>query len=380
MSASNDLARTPLNDLHKSLNGKMVAFAGYEMPVQYPLGVLKEHLHTREKAGLFDVSHMGQIRILAQSGNQADAARALETVLPIDVQNLAPGRQRYALLTNENGGILDDLMVANREDHFFLVVNAACKHADLKHLEDKLGDRCILEALPNRGLIALQGPQAEAALASLAPDCAAMHFMDVVSLSINGQECFVSRSGYTGEDGFEISIPDHATANIAEALIAHPDVEPIGLGARDSLRLEAGLCLYGTDLDETMTPVEGALEWAMQKSRRRGGAAAGGFPGDTIILDQLEAGADRRRVGLKPEGRAPMRGGTSLYAHEESEDVIGTVSSGGFGPSVGHPVSMGIVTANLSEPGTGLFAEVRGKRMPVVVAKLPFITSNYKRS
>jgi glycine cleavage system T protein (aminomethyltransferase) len=380
MSASNDLAHTPLHDLHKSLGGKMVAFAGYEMPVQYPLGVLKEHLHTRAEAGLFDVSHMGQIKISPKSGNHIDAALALETVLPIDVQKLAPGRQRYALLTNDNGGILDDLMVANRDDHFFLVVNAACKDADLKHLEERLSDSCVLETLPDRGLIALQGPQAEAALASLAPDCAAMRFMDVVSLSIAGSECFVSRSGYTGEDGFEISIPGHATVQIAEALLAHPDVEPIGLGARDSLRLEAGLCLYGTDLDKTMTPVEGALEWAMQKSRRRGGAAAGGFPGDKIILDQLEAGADRRRVGLKPEGRAPVRGGTLLYAGEATEDVVGTVSSGGFGPSVGHPVSMGVVATNLSEPGTELFAEVRGKRMPVAVAKLPFIPANFKRN
>lgn len=379
MSPPQDLSRTPLFDLHTSLDAKMVPFAGYEMPVQYKPGVMKEHLHTRKKAGLFDVSHMGQVTLRAKSGNPADAARALETLVPVDIQGLAPGRQRYALFTNDNGGIRDDLMVANRGDHLFLVVNAACKDADLDHLRTHLAETCTIEPLADRALLALQGPKAEAALAALVPDCAAMRFMDVAVLTIAGTECIVSRSGYTGEDGFEISVPNAQAVELAGALLAHADVEPIGLGARDSLRLEAGLCLYGSDLDETTTPVEAALEWAIQKTRRRDGATAGGFPGDDIILRQFEEGAGRRRVGLKPEGRAPVRGGTELFTNETSDDVAGTVTSGGFGPTVEHPVSMAYVATTQAIPDTRLFADVRGKRMPVIVTALPFITPTYKR-
>ncbi|MGI9386817.1 MAG: glycine cleavage system aminomethyltransferase GcvT [Methyloligellaceae bacterium] len=380
VSNSQELFRTPLCDLHVSLGAKMVPFAGYEMPVQYPAGVLKEHLHTREKAGLFDVSHMGQIVLRAKSGDLADAARALETLVPVDVQGLKPGRQRYALFTNENGGIRDDLMVANRGDHLFLVVNAACKTQDFEHLKAHLADGCDLEMLEDRALLALQGPKAEAALATLAPDCCAMRFMDVATLSIVDTECVVSRSGYSGEDGFEISVPNAHAVALAEALLAHDDVEPIGLGARDSLRLEAGLCLYGSDLDETTTPVEAALEWAVQKTRRRGGATEGGFPGDEVVLQQFEDGAGRRRVGLKPDGRAPVRGGTQLYADEASDQAIGTVTSGGYGPSVEHPISMAYVATSHAAPGTQLFADVRGKRLPVAVTALPFFKPNYKRT
>ncbi len=377
--APNDLKRTPLFDLHTALGGKMVPFAGYEMPVQYAPGVLREHIHTRKHAGLFDVSHMGQIIVRARSGDQADAARALETLVPVDVQGLAKNRQRYALFTNRHGGIQDDLMIADRGDHFFLVVNAACKDIDLSHLKSHLDETCIIEPLPDRALLALQGPQAETALAQYAPDCAAMRFMDVANLHINGADCIVSRSGYTGEDGYEISIPSADAAALAQALLDIEGVEAIGLGARDSLRLEAGLCLYGSDLDETTTPVEAALEWAIQKTRRRNGATQGGFPGAEIILDELENGATRRRVGLKPEGRAPVRSGAELFTDEQSENAIGIVTSGGFGPTVEHPVSMAYVAIEHVSPGTQIFADVRGKRLPVVVTKLPFITQNYKR-
>lgn len=374
-----EAARTPLFDLHQELGGTMVEFAGYALPVRYPLGVLKEHLHTRAAAGLFDVSHMGQIALRPKSGAVADAARALETLVPVSVLALGAGRQRYAVFTNESGGILDDLMIANRGDHLFLVVNAACKAADEAHLRAHLSDVCEIEALTDRALLALQGPQAETALARLAPAVAGMAFMDVAPVVIEGAECIVSRSGYTGEDGFEISCPSEAAERIARALLAMEEVEPISLGARDSLRLESGLCLYGHDLDESTTPVEGALSWAIQKIRRRGGARAGGFPGADIVLAQLENGASRMRVGLLPEGRAPVREGAEIFADETVAAPVGKVTSGGFGPTLGAPVAMGYVPADLAAEGTRLFAEVRGKKLPMIVAKTPFITQNYKR-
>ena len=379
VTADKDLKRTPLYALHNSLGGKMVPFAGYEMPVQYKAGVLTEHLQTREHAGLFDVSHMGQITLRPKSGNLQDAAAALETLIPVYVQGLAKNRQRYALFTNDDGGILDDFMVANRGDHLFLVVNAACKDADLAHLQNHLEASCHIESRTDRALLALQGPEAETALARHAPECATMRFMDVATLMIEGMQATVSRSGYTGEDGYEISIPADLATTLAEMLVAQNNVEAIGLGARDSLRLEAGLCLYGSDLDTGTTPVEAALEWAIQKTRRSGGANAGGFPGASTILSQLENGAPRRRVGLKPDGRAPVRGETKLYGDEDTQEVVGVVTSGGFGPSVEHPVSMAYVDTAHAETGTHLFAEVRGKRIPVTVAKLPFIKPNYKR-
>jgi len=373
------LKRTPLHALHVSLAGKMVPFAGYEMPVQYAPGVLREHLHTRAAAGLFDVSHMGQIAVRAKSGRIEDAALALERLVPQDIAGVAPGRQRYAQFTNDGGGILDDLMVANFGDYLFLVVNAACKEADEAHLRDRLSDACTIEPLRARALLALQGPKAESALAKLCADVGAIRFMDSGPRRVAGLDCFVSRSGYTGEDGFEISVPVEHAEQLAKLLLVNGDVLPIGLGARDSLRLEAGLCLYGHDIDTTTTPVEAALEWSIQKSRRAGGARAGGFPGAEKILAQFADGAARRRVGLRPEGRAPVREGSPLFADATSSQPIGTVTSGGFGPSLNAPVAMGYLPASLAATGTLVFAEVRGQRLPLRVAATPFVPNTYKR-
>jgi aminomethyltransferase len=358
----------------------MVPFAGYNMPVQFPTGILKEHLHTRSAAGLFDVSHMGQILLRPKSGAVRDAALALESLVPVDVLGLAEGRQRYAFFTNDAGGILDDLMVANRGSHLALVVNAACKITDEAHLRERLSHACVVEPLPDRALLALQGPQAEAVLAGLAPDAAGMRFMEVRALSLGGIDCQASRSGYTGEDGYEISVPAVHAEGLARALLRHPQVAPIGLGARDSLRLEAGLCLYGSDIDTATTPVEAGLTWAIQKSRRAGGERQGAFPGAATILQQLEQGVTRRRVGLQPQERAPVRGGVSLYSSESDTAPIGSVTSGGFGPSVQAPVAMGYLADRYAAPGTRVFADVRGKRMPVTVCALPFAPHRYKRN
>ena len=373
------LQRTPLRALHLALGGKMVPFAGYDMPVQYAAGVLREHLHTRASAGLFDVSHMGQIALRPKSGKVEDAALALERLVPQDIIAIAPGRQRYAQFTNETGGILDDLMVANFGSHLFVVVNAACKAEDEAHLRATLSDACVIEPLPDRALIALQGPKAESVLAKLCADAAAMRFMDSAPRNVSGIDCFVSRSGYTGEDGFEISVPAGHAEALTNALLTDPDVLPIGLGARDSLRLEAGLCLYGHDIDTTTTPVEGALEWSIQKSRRAGGARAGGFAGADKILAQFEQGAARRRVGLQPQGRAPVREGAALFADATSSDPIGRVTSGGFGPSLNAPVAMGYLPTSHARAGSSVFAEVRGQRLAVQVAAMPFVPNNYKR-
>jgi aminomethyltransferase len=373
------LKRTPLHPLHVASGGKMVPFAGYDMPVQYTTGVLREHLHTRQAAGLFDVSHMGQIALRAKSGKVEDAALALERLVPQDILGLAPGRQRYAQFTNGAGGLLDDLMVANFGSHLFLVVNAACKALDEAHLRANLSETCVIEPLPDRALIALQGPKASSVLAKFCADAASMRFMDSGPRSVDGLDCFVSRSGYTGEDGFEISIPADHAERLAKALLGDSDVLPIGLGARDSLRLEAGLCLYGHDIDTTTTPVEGALEWSIQKSRRHGGARAGGFPGADKILSQLEQGAPRRRVGLRPEGRAPVREGAPLFADAASSLQIGAVTSGGFGPSINTPVAMGYLPASHTAIGGLVFAELRGQRLPLRVAAMPFVPNTYKR-
>jgi aminomethyltransferase len=373
------LKRTPLHALHLARGGKMVPFAGYDMPVQYAAGVLREHLHTRNSAGLFDVSHMGQIALRPKSGKVEDAALALERLVPQDIVGVAPGRQRYAQFTNGQGGILDDLMVANFGSHLFLVVNAACKAEDEAHLRTGLSDTCVIEPLANRALIALQGPKAESVLAKLCPDAPAMRFMDAGPRRVDGIDCYVSRSGYTGEDGFEISVPAERTDALASALLENSDVLPIGLGARDSLRLEAGLCLYGHDIDATTTPVEGALEWSIQKIRRHGGARAGGFPGADTILSELANGAPRRRVGLRPEGRAPVREGAPLFADAASSAQIGAVTSGGFGPSVNSPVAMGYLPSSHAAPGSLVFAELRGQRLPLLIAPMPFIPNAYKR-
>ncbi|MEW6769163.1 MAG: glycine cleavage system aminomethyltransferase GcvT [Pseudomonadota bacterium] len=376
---TNSLKRVPLHDLHVALGGKIVPFAGYEMPVQFTAGVLKEHLHTRASAGLFDVSHMGQIVLRPKSGKVEDAARALDRLVPQDIVALKQGRQRYAQFTNDSGGILDDLMVANFGDHLFLVVNAACKDADEAHLRKHLSDVCDIVPLHDRALIALQGPKAVEVLAKIAPSIVAMNFMDAGPHRVLDIGCFVSRSGYTGEDGFEISVPAKDIERLATALLDDSAVLPIGLGARDSLRLEAGLCLYGHDIDTTTTPVEAALEWSVQKSRRNGGARAGGFPGADLILKHFEKGASRRRVGLKAEGRAPVREGAVLYADQTSQDKIGVVTSGGFGPSINAPVAMGYVPTSLSKDGSQMFAEVRGQRLPMRVSPMPFVPHSYKR-
>ena len=357
----------------------MVPFAGYAMPVQYPAGLLKEHRHTRAAAGLFDVSHMGQVRVTARSGDVADAARALETLLPIDVVGLASGRQRYGFLTTEAGGILDDLMVARLDDAFLLVVNAANKTADEAYLRAHLTGTCDIAVLP-RALLALQGPGAETALARLAPEVAALRFLDVRAVDILGARALVSRSGYTGEDGFEISLPEAMAEAVAEALLRDDSVLPIGLGARDSLRLEAGLCLHGADIDAETSPVEAGLTWAIAPVRRSGGARAGGFPGAAPILEAIADGPSRRRVGLRPQGPAPVRAGAALFEDEADGPAIGHVTSGGFGPTLQAPVAMGYVPARLAAPGTRLFADVRGKRLPVDVAGLPFVAPGFKRA
>ncbi|WP_412103251.1 glycine cleavage system aminomethyltransferase GcvT [Pseudooceanicola marinus] len=370
---ADEMIDLPLAGLHAELGGKMVPFAGYAMPVQYAAGVMKEHQHTRAAAGLFDVSHMGQV--ILRGADAETLALAFESLTPAAVLGLKEGRQRYGLLTNDAGGILDDLMFANRGDHLFVVVNAACKATDIAHMRANLPG-IEVEEITDRCLLALQGPGAEAALARLAPEVAEMRFMDVGYVTLEGAECWISRSGYTGEDGFEISIPNEAAESVARALLADDSVLPIGLGARDSLRLEAGLCLYGHDIDETTSPVEAALQWSIQKARRAGGDRAGGFPGAERILAELDRGPARLRVGLRPEGRAPMREGVTLH-HEGAE--VGRITSGAFGPSVAGPVAMGYLPAALATPGTAVEGALRGKMLPVSVASLPFLPANFKR-
>jgi len=368
----------PLKGLHLRLGAKMVPFAGWEMPVQYAAGVLREHLHCRAATGLFDVSHMGQVILRAPSGRAADAAAALEALVPADLLSLSEGRQRYAVFTNAAGGIEDDLMVANRGDHLFLIVNAGRAAADLALLRAGLPGLAV-EPVADRALLALQGPGAEAALGALVPGVAGMRFMDVARPRWQGAELWISRSGYTGEDGFEVSVPLARALALAEALLAREGVLPIGLGARDSLRLEAGLPLYGHDLDPATSPVEAGLEWSIGRVRRAGGARAGGFPGAARIAAELAAGPARRRVGLLPEGRAPMREGVALFAEPAGGAAAGAVTSGGFAPSLDRPVAMGYVAAALAGAGRPLWGEVRGRRQPVAVAPLPFRPSTYKR-
>ena len=368
------LKRTPLYDLHMSLGGKMVPFAGYDMPVQYPAGVLKEHLHTRSQAGLFDVSHMGQLALRPKSGKVEDAARALERLVPQDILAIAPGRQRYAQFTNTDGGILDDLMVANFGDHLFLVVNAACKAEDEAHLRANLSDDCVIDSLADRALIALQGPKAESALAKLCAEAPAMTFMDAGPHEVAGLACFVSRSGYTGEDGFEISVPAEAAAALADALTAEPEVKPIGLGARDSLRLEAGLPLYGHDLDPETTPVMADLGFALSKRRRE----EGNFMGAERILLEREQGAVTKRVGLVVEGRQPVREGAAVIDGEGSD--VGKVTSGGFAPTLGAPIAMAYVPVAMTAPGTVIQIAQRGKVHQATVTAMPFVPHRYVRA
>ena len=375
MSDPNDsqaLQRTPLHALHVELGAKMVPFAGYEMPVSYPAGIVAEHRQCREAAALFDVSHMGQVRLVG-----ADAAAALETLVPVDVVGLGVGKQRYALFTNHAGGILDDLMVTRRADHLFLVVNAGCKAADIAHLRATIASRCRIEPMPDQALLALQGPAAAAVIARLAPALAQLTFMSGADARIAGIDCFATRSGYTGEDGFEISVAAGDSQALARALLAEPEVAPAGLGARDTLRLEAGLCLYGHEIDTTTTPIEAGLTWAIQKVRRPGGDRAGGYPGVSTIERQLAHGAERKRVGLVGIDRAPVREGAAIV--DDAGIAIGRVTSGTIGPSVGKPVALAYVPTGLAAPGTRLDAEVRGKRQPMQVVSLPFAPHRYFR-
>jgi aminomethyltransferase len=367
---SGPLKRTPLYALHKELGARLVPFAGYEMPVQYPTGILVEHAQTRTAAGLFDVSHMGQVRLTAKPGG--NVARALEALVPGDIAGLQPGQQRYTQFTNEAGGILDDLMVTSTGDHLLLVINAACKDEDLAHIQKHLAASCEIEPMFARGLLALQGPQASRALARLAPSVATMKFMTGTYVVIDGAECYVTRSGYTGGDGYEISTPADATESIARRLLAQPEVKPIGLGARDSLRLEAGLCLYGHDIDTTTTPVEAGLLWSIGKERR----VQGGFPGAAIVQKQIAEGAPRKRVGLLPEGKAIAREGAEIAV---AGKVVGKVTSGGFGPTLGRAVAMGYVERAHSANGTRVELLVRGKPVPAEIVPMPFVKHAYYR-
>ena len=384
-SSAEQLLKTPLYDLHVELGARMVPFAGYSMPVQYPAGLMAEHRHTRDAAGLFDISHMGQLRLVGP-----DAAAAFETLMPVDVIDLAAGKQRYGLLLNDQGGILDDLMFFN-EGHgsIFVIVNGACKVADIAHIRQKIGARCDVQPMPDHALLALQGPQAAAVLARLSPGIERFVFMTGGAVQIGGVPAFATRSGYTGEDGFEISVAAQNADALARLLLAQPDVKPIGLGARNSLRLEAGLCLYGNDIDTTTTPVEASLNWAIQKVRRTGGAREGGFPGAARVLAQLAAATagaaghtdhdtlKRKRVGLVALERIPVRDGTVLQSFEGKD--IGFVTSGLLGPTADRPIAMGYVATAFSEPGTRVQAIVRGKPVPMEVSTLPFVPTRYYR-
>jgi aminomethyltransferase len=369
---SADLLQTPLHALHLELGARMVPFAGYSMPVQYPAGILAEHRQCRHEAALFDVSHMGQLLLQGD-----DAAAALETLVPVDVVDLGPGKQRYAFFTNAQGGLLDDLMITRREDGLFVVVNAACKDADLAHLRTHIGGRCTIVPMPERALLALQGPMAVHALARLIPGVENLVFMTGGFFELAGARLFITRSGYTGEDGFEISVAAADAERFARTLLAQPEVKPVGLGARDSLRLEAGLCLYGHDIDEKTTPVEAALTWAIQKVRRPGGARAGGYPGAEVIAQQLAHGARTKRVGLVGLERAPVREGTHIV--DAGGHKLGTVTSGTLGPTVNQPVAMAYLPIDHAIVGHEVHAEVRGKRLPMRVASMPFAPHRYFR-
>ena len=371
MSAT-EMLKTPLHGLHLELGAKITPFAGYDMPVNYPGGIIAEHRHCRESAALFDVSHMGQVRLV---GN--DAAKALESLVPVDVIDLEPGKQRYGFFTNSAGGILDDLMITRREGDLLLVVNAACKDADIRHLVTHIGHRCTVQPLPERALLALQGPKAVAALSALNPGVRNLTFMTGADFELNGSDCFVTRSGYTGEDGFEISVAADQAEALARALLARPEVRPAGLGARDTLRLEAGLCLYGHDINETTTPVEAALTWAIQKVRRAGGARTGGYPGASVIDGQLATGPVTKRVGLLGLERVPVREGAKIT--DSHGRALGHVTSGTLSPTVNHPIAMAYLAANHALLSHEVYAEVRGKKQPMRVSTLPFAPHRYFR-
>jgi len=367
-----ELQKTPLHVLHLELGARMVSFAGYDMPLSYPAGILAEHRHCRAAAALFDVSHMGQVSLGGEH-----AARALESLVPVDVLGLAPGRQRYGFLTNDAGGILDDLMISRRSNDLLVVVNAARKQADLAHLAQHIGADCTVEPLPDQALLALQGPLAAEVLSRLDPAPARLGFMTGMHVALAGAPCFITRSGYTGEDGFEISVAGRDAEALARALLAAPEVRPAGLGARDTLRLEAGLCLYGHDIDETTTPVEAGLAWAIQKVRRAGGARAGNYPGARLIDAQLARGPDVRRVGLIGLERVPVREGASIV--DAQGRSLGRVTSGSLGPTLGQPVALAYLRAAAASPGSQVYAPVRGQHQPMRVSPLPFVAHRYVR-
>ena len=374
LSADTALLNTPLNALHIELGARMVPFAGYSMPVQYPMGLMAEHHHTRAEAGLFDVSHMGQLRLVGP-----DAAAAFESLMPVDVIDLPVGKQRYGLLLTDAGTIIDDLMFVNRGTDIFVIVNGACKVNDIAHIQARIGSRCQVIPMPERALLALQGPKAVTALSRLLPGVEKLVFMTGSAFEWQGAELFVTRSGYTGEDGFEISIGNEHVDSFARALLAQAEVKPIGLGARNSLRLEAGLCLYGNDIDTTTTPIEAGLNWAIQKVRRTGGARAGGFPGAHIVLGQLDGTypLQRKRVGLIAQERIPVREHVELQNTQGTK--IGEVSSGLLGPTANVPVGMGYVDAASASMGTVVNAMVRGKAVPMIVSAMPFVPNRYYR-
>ena len=370
--AAAPLLQTPLHALHLALGARMVPFAGYAMPVQYPAGILAEHRHCRDEAALFDVSHMGQMQLRGP-----DAAAALETLLPQDVVDLPVNKQRYAFFTNAQGGLLDDLMITRRADHLFLIVNAGCKAEDIRHLITHIGHRCQVVPMPDHALLALQGPKAVAALSRLDAGVAALGFMTGGDFTLAGAACFVTRSGYTGEDGFEISVPAAQAEAVARALLAQPEVKPAGLGARDTLRLEAGLCLYGHDIDTRTTPIEAGLGWAIQKVRRPGGARAGHYPGAAAIESQLTLGASVKRVGLTGLERVPVREGTALV--DSHNRPLGRVTSGTLGPTVHEPIAMAYLAANHAGIQHEVYAVVRGKQLPMRVTAMPFTPHRYHR-
>ena len=373
MSIDKQIRTTSLYQMHLDAGAKMVPFAGYEMPVSYPLGIKKEHIHTREKAGLFDVSHMGQIRLVGKN-----VKRALESLVPVDIIDLPLMKLRYALFTNKDGGVMDDLMVTNLGDEdLFLVVNAACKEADFEHLLNNIGVECKVEFLEDVALLALQGPKAHEVLAEIAPSTSEMTFMTAKQLVINGIDCFITRSGYTGEDGFEISLLAKDAEELAKLLLSNEEVEWVGLGARDSLRLEAGLSLYGHELDNDHSPVESSLNWALSKVRRTGGEREGNYLGDNIIMTHLNEGSESKVVGLQPEGRMPVRDGALI--EDELGNEAGQVTSGGFGPSINRPIAIARIKKNYIENQSKLFALVRDKKIAVEIVKLPFIKQNYYR-
>ena len=375
-----DVKKTQLYELHKKLEAKFVSFAGYSMPVQYTDGVLKEHLHTRKYSGFFDVSHMGQITVWPKNGKKHELIKCLEYLMPCDLISLPENRQCYSILTNTHGGIIDDIMIANRGTHYHIVVNASQKYADFKHLKEHIADTGDVYLAENKSLIAIQGPMSHKIISEICPDTLKMKFMDQYQTKILANSCLISRSGYTGEDGFEISIDDKSVISLTQNILKNENLKPVGLGARDSLRMEAGLCLYGNDLNQQITPPEAFLSWSIHKTRRERNSSRSNFLGSKIILNQLTDGVDYIRIGLLPSGKAPMRQGSEIYADLSGENKIGVITSGGFSPTLSRPISMGRILKSFSEQNTEIFVKVREKLLPATITKIPFIPNKYKKT